>query len=206
VTSILVVGASGFALEVATMLRETQRYARVAFIAKERTEVGAGGFEVAGTDDDLPRLRSEFQECFVAIGSPSLRRRVAQKMIDSGFPMASLVHRTAYVSAEIEVPPGVVVYPHATIMAGSRLGTGVLVNTNASIGHETSVGSFANVQPGAHIAGRVEIGEEAYVGIGAIILETRRVGARAIVGGGAVVTRDVAADTTVVGVPARPQS
>jgi acetyltransferase-like isoleucine patch superfamily enzyme len=42
------------------------------------------------------------------------------------------------------------------------------------------------------------------IGTGAVILNGVHIGDRAKIGAGAVVTRDVAPDTTVVGIPARP--
>lgn len=49
----------------------------------------------------------------------------------------------------------------------------------------------------------VEIGDDVWIGRRAIILPGVRIGRGAIVGAGAVVTKDVAADTVVGGVPAR---
>ena len=50
----------------------------------------------------------------------------------------------------------------------------------------------------------ITIGEEVWIGGGAIILSGVTIGDGAIVGAGSVVTRDVPADTTVVGNPAHP--
>jgi acetyltransferase-like isoleucine patch superfamily enzyme len=58
--------------------------------------------------------------------------------------------------------------------------------------------------PGATIAGEVEIGDMAAIGSNATILPRLTIGPRSVVGAGAVVTHDIPADTTVVGVPARP--
>lgn len=49
-----------------------------------------------------------------------------------------------------------------------------------------------------------EIGEEVYVGAGARIIGGISVGDRAKVGANAVVVKDVAPDTSVVGIPAKP--
>jgi len=51
----------------------------------------------------------------------------------------------------------------------------------------------------------VHVEEGAWVGSGAILLGPCRIGAHAVVAAGAVVTRDVAAETIVAGVPAIPK-
>jgi acetyltransferase-like isoleucine patch superfamily enzyme len=62
------------------------------------------------------------------------------------------------------------------------------------------------VAPGVRLGGDVEVGEGALIGIGAVVLPGKKIGAWAVVGAGAVVTKDVAPNATVVGVPARPIS
>ena len=51
--------------------------------------------------------------------------------------------------------------------------------------------------------GKITIGEGAYLGTAAIVLPGITIGKMAVVGAGAVVTKDVAAKTVEVGVPAR---
>ncbi len=58
---------------------------------------------------------------------------------------------------------------------------------------------------GLEIAKPVRIGREVWIGGSAIIMPGVTIGDGAIVAAGAVVTRDVAADTTVLGNPARPR-
>lgn len=52
-------------------------------------------------------------------------------------------------------------------------------------------------------AGKIEIRDNVFVGNGAIVLDGVTVGPNAIVAAGAVVTRDVAPDTVVAGIPAQ---
>lgn len=200
---LLIAGLSGFGLEAATMFQECGRYASIGFVGQaEGAAADVFGFPVVGTDDDLHALRARYDECFVAIGKPSVRQRVSERMVAAGYRLASLVHERAYVSAGVDVAPGTIVYPHATIMARCRIGRGCLINTNASIGHESVLGDFVNINPGANVAGRVEVGDGTHIGIGAVVLENLRIGRGVMVGGGAVVIRNVDPNTTVVGVPA----
>jgi len=58
----------------------------------------------------------------------------------------------------------------------------------------------------AEVIAETRIGRGAFIGVHCIILPGVSIGPRAIVGAGSVVTRDVAADSIVAGVPARPIS
>lgn len=51
---------------------------------------------------------------------------------------------------------------------------------------------------------KVSIGNDVYIGSNAVVTPGVRIGRGAVVGAGAVVTRDVAEETIVLGVPARP--
>ena len=84
-----------------------------------------------------------------------------------------------------------------------RIGKGTMLGPNVQIycaeHHREAAGRLA----GLEIARPVTIGNNAWIGGSAIILAGVSIGEGAIVGAGAVVTRDVAANTTVVGNPAR---
>jgi len=113
------------------------------------------------------------------------------------------------------IDPAAVVSPSASIGAGSFVGAGaivqaravlhecVIVNTRAVVEHDCTVEAFAHIAPGAVLCGSVRVGRRAQVSAGAVVIPVRRIGEGAMVGAGAVVVRDVGANTTVVGVPAR---
>ena len=106
-----------------------------------------------------------------------------------------------------------------------RLGDGVFLNFNCvildvvevSIGDRTQIGPAVQIYAADHPRdaetrragfefGRpVRIGCDVWIGGGAIILPGITIGDGAVVGAGSVVTRDVGADRTVMGNPARPR-
>ena len=140
---------------------------------------------------------------FVATGDNIERDVVARQYeaISEG-PWVNAIHPDARRSPFSHLGRGNLLCAMSYVGVGARLFDGCIVNTAATIDHDCTVGNLAQIGPGAHICGYVTIGERAFVGAGATILPHVRVGDDAVVGAGAVVTKDVAARTKVVGVPA----
>lgn len=115
-----------------------------------------------------------------------------------------IVHPTANIAPSARIGAGTWVHAQATVASFSQLGPCCHVNRNASVGHHNQWGAFSRLNPGAHTAGQCELGDRVTIGIGASLREGVRVGEGATVGGGSMVLKDVEADSTVVGNPARP--
>ena len=84
-----------------------------------------------------------------------------------------------------------------------RIGSGTMIGTGAQIlcaGHHRDP---VKRRAGIERALPVTLGTDVWIGAGAIVLPGVSIADRVIVGAGSVVTRDVAADGTVVGNPAR---
>ena len=54
------------------------------------------------------------------------------------------------------------------------------------------------------MAGEITMGEQVHIAVGATVRDDLNIGDRAVIGAGAAAVKDVPADTTVVGVPAKP--
>ena len=140
----------------------------------------------------------------VAVGSPAGRCRVWGALSSAaGLQAPVLVHPSAYVGKMSELGEGTLVAAGATLSVDVKVGAFGIVNIGATVSHNGRLGDFATVAPGAHLAGDVHVGIGADIGIGASVIQGRTVGEWSVVGAGAVVIDDVAADTTVVGCPAR---
>ncbi|RRH87778.1 sugar O-acetyltransferase [Mesorhizobium tamadayense] len=84
-----------------------------------------------------------------------------------------------------------------------RIGKATLLGPNVQIYCAEHHREATERLAGLEIAKPVTIGDNAWIGGGAVILAGVSIGEGAIVGAGAVVTRDVPANATVVGNPAR---
>ena len=141
----------------------------------------------------------------VAIGGSHgiVRLELHEQLVARGLEATILVHPTAHVSASATLGPGTQVLAMAFVGAKAELGSQCILNTAAIVDHECQVADGAHLGPGATLAGCVTVESAAFIGAGATVLPRRTIGRSAIVGAGAIVTKDVAAGTTVTGVPAR---
>lgn len=160
---------------------------------------------VVGTGTDLARLRAEGATAVVfGFGEGRPRRELLEHVVQADLKLPPLVHPSAVLSPSASLGIGSQVLASAIVAADVILGEAVLVNTGAIVEHDCVVGAGSTVGPRAVLCGRVRIDQDATIGAGAILLPDVVVGTGAVIGAGAVVTRPVPADTTVVGVPARP--
>lgn len=164
------------------------------------------GITYLGTEDGWAPSATGDERYIVAIGNPHLREAAANRMAASGFQALSVIHPHATLGSKVTLGQGVVVCSAVQISTNVTIGDHVHLNPASVVGHDSQLRSFVSVNPGAILSGNVAVEEKALIGAGATVLQNLRIGAGAIVGAAACVTSHVSAASTVVGVPARPQS
>lgn len=181
----------------------------------------AAGLAVEGIYDDDPRrwgkevlgvpvigstqLLLDRATCvaIIAIGDNRVRSELT-KRLGRACSWVTVVHPRACVHSSVHLGQGTVVFAGAVIQPDAVIGDHCIINTGATIDHDCVIGSFSHVAPGAHLAGGVRLGTGVLIGVGSALIPGVSVDDWSVVAAGAVVHRNVAAKTTVVGVPARP--
>ncbi len=169
--------------------------------AKQGKEIA--GYRVIGTVERL----FEMGDVAVVIGIafPRQKRQVYEKLAARGrFEYPSLVSAKAWVSEGVAVGQGTIVYPGAAVNYGCEVGDFCVVNMNCALGHNTTMESYVALAPGVNLAGFTHVEEGADIGIGAATRQRVHIGRYAVIGGQSMLLDDVAAHSTVAGVPARP--
>jgi sugar O-acyltransferase (sialic acid O-acetyltransferase NeuD family) len=210
--SVVIYGASGFALAIADMIAhgiEPGAYAVSAYIDDFAGDQGRvlGAAPVIGFET----WRSHHLDtpCIIAVGDPEARRRLAGRIAEAGGTFATIFRALGAVSPNIEVGEGSIIGFPAYVGPLTTIGRHVRVMPMAVIGHDVMLGDFVTVCSSASVAGYVVIEEGSFIGAGAVIVNGSlarplRIGRGATVAAGAVVTKSVAAGVTVSGNPARP--
>ncbi|MGI9232880.1 MAG: acetyltransferase [Woeseiaceae bacterium] len=203
---LVILGAGGHGAVVADAAMTMNRWSDILFLDDD-PELGPTVLEqpVAGVLGDWHGLNQEGVEFVVAIGSNALRQEYLDDIIRRHCVLANVIHASAVISPFSELKGGVVVCAGAVINPRVIVDQGAIINTGATIDHDCAIGAAAHISPGANLSGGVTVGDRSWLGTGSSVREGVTIGDDAVVGAGAAVLSDVPAETTVVGVPARPK-
>lgn len=210
---LVVVGAGGQARDTAWLIRELDRTETplqcLGFILSDLAYLGPRDSrdEVLGDFNWLEQNLDKVDGLAMGIGTPAVRLRLAEQLARA-FPKLSwpsLVHPSVLFEREsAKLGRGSMIAAGSAGTVNLVLEDFALINVGVTLGHEASIGRGVVVNHGASISGGVRLEDGVLVGTGARVLQYLTVGENATVGAGAVVTKNVAPNSVVVGVPAAP--
>lgn len=160
------------------------------------------GLPVLGDLEWLRRYPRTF--LVVAVGNPSVRRRIVKQVSAVGHSrFATLIHPSASVGKRVSIGEGTMICAGAVVTTDVRIGRHVILNVSCSVSHDSILEDYTTLAPGARVPGNVYVGEGADLGVNASTLPGTTIGAWSVLGAGALAVRDVPPNVIMVGVPAR---
>ena len=208
---ILVVGAGGFAREVAWLIEDINHMRNIweflGFVEKSDTDIGktVGSHSVVMSEEQF-LSKSAKVSCVIGIGNPKTLFHVSERLRQKPniiFP--NLVHPNVIMHiGQMSLGIGNIICAGNIFTTDIKIGSMNIFNLSSTFGHDVIIGDCNVINPGTNISNGVIIGDCCLIGTGAVILENLKLGNNVIVEGGSVVTTDIPDGTAVVGVPAKP--
>lgn len=206
--SVLIVGAGGFGRELLGWCLQHPGHGREwtvkGFLDDNPTALDGYDVPVKITGSLAEHRPQAGEELLCAIGQPKVKRRVVETLKARGAMFRQFAHPTVIMGRKVRLGEGVVLCPGVILTTDITLGDFVMFNCGASAGHDVQVGRYSTISGHCDLTGFVTVGEGVFMGSGARVIPGKKVGDGATIGAGAAVIMNVAAGTTVVGVPARP--
>ena len=203
---ILLLGGGGHCRSVLDSLLASDLYDEIGIIDYDKS-ASALGVHVIGTDDDLPRLKSEgWKEAFItvgSVGSTRVRRKLYSVVKELGFILPSIIDPTAIIARGTVIKEGTFLGKGSVINTGAAIGTCAIINTGAIIEHDCTIEDFAHVSTGAALCGQVSVGTDSHIGAGSVIRQGIKIGNNSLIGAGSVVVKNVPDGVKAFGNPCK---
>ena len=207
---LVIVGAGGFGREILYQLSEvnsqTDLYEILGFIddAPESQDKTINGYPVIGNVQWLIDYNSEI--CTViCIGNSKVREKVVERIsVNPNIIFPTIVAENVKFSDDIKFGKGCIICLSSILTINVTVGDFVIVNLDCTIAHDVILDNFVTLYPSVNVSGNVHIGRCTEIGTGSNIIQGKTIGENTIVGAGAVVIKDIPANCTAVGNPAKP--
>ncbi len=164
------------------------------------------GYEIIGTDRDLPKLIKEYKNCLITFGMiKNARQREAKfeelKILGAKFPVIQSPY--AVVSKNAKIGEGTIVMHRAVINAGAKIGKNCIINTGAIIEHDVTIKDHSHIATGAIPNGGTQIGKGVFFGSQSRTVQGIKIGDYAFIASGVTVPVNVASNEKFYGEKAK---
>ena len=206
---IVIIGAGGLAREVAWLIEEInavrEEWELLGYVDEDPVKHGIklNNYKVLGGLQELNAFSNEVH-LVCAIGDPTARKRVVEKVSSLGLPFANLVHPDVKMSSLVTMGQGNIICSSNIFTVNITIGNHNIINLACTVGHDVTMNNYCTVFPGVNISGNVVLHDSVSIGTNTSIIQGISIGEGTIIGAGSVVIRDLPPHCTAVGVPAKP--
>lgn len=205
--NIVIVGAGGFGREVAWLIEDINKVKKewniIGFVDDNEDIQGTevNGYKVVGNID---WLKNQKLNVVSAIGNPIIKKKIMQRLENTMNTYPVLIHPSVIYSERVSFGEGSIICAGNIITVNIEIGKHVIVNLDCTIGHDTVIGDYTTILPSVNISGCVTTGECVNIGTSSALIQGVTIGKNTVIGAGAVVIKDLPANCTAVGSPAKP--
>lgn len=182
---------------------KNKKWNEIIFVDDVQDEGFLMGIRKIHLNTAIEEYGKESLEFAVALGEPSSKKKVFDLLKAKGLHFTNVISPEATISPYAELGKGLIIKKDALISPEAQIGDNTTLQSFVAVGHGVIIGKHGQVATHSVIGGETKIGTCVYIGLNVPIKEKLYIGDNAVISAGSVVLKDVPADTTVMGNPAR---
>ena len=204
---LFIYGTGGAGIEVYDLAarnnKTDRKYSKIYFIDDYRDEADYYESRTMPFTACDKYMKNEDAEFIIAVGEPSSRKLLFDKVTPAGYMLTTLIDKTAIISDTAKISEGCVINAYAIVSSNVVMKQNCFVMFESIIGHHAVIENNCVICPKATVGGYSRVGEQTFLGLGSSMVQEVNIGKKAIVGMGSMVFRNVEDGATVLGNPAR---
>lgn len=207
--NIVIIGAGGFAREVAWLIEEINiaqpEWNFLGYIDDNIKTHGTmiNEFPVLGDFSWFETDVAQDVLAVCAIGDPIIREKLVRKANQYNVRFANLIHPSVRYSRFIHFGEGIIICAGNNLTTNISIGSHVIINLDCTVGHDAIIEDYVTLLPSINVSGNTVLKRGCNIGTNSSIIPGTIVGEWAVLGAGAIVTKDIPPCCVAVGMPAK---
>ena len=189
--NIILIGGGGHCKSVIDVIEQEGQFEIVGIVDQPKLlGYKVLGYSVIGNDHDLAKLAKKYKYALITVGqtkSPSLRIKLFDLAIKSGFTLPKVISPNAYVSKHSLIGKGVVVMHNAVVNANASIGDNCIINSKSLIEHDCLISKHCHISTNATINGGATVESGCFIGSNATTKEMIKISKNSFVKAGSLV-------------------
>lgn len=190
---LLILGAGGHALACIDVVEAEGRH-RILGLVGRPEEIGkkVSGYQVLGSDRELPILLRKCRKVLVAIGQIKTsvpRQHLFAQALAMGAIFPVVRSPFSQISPRSFLEAGTIVMHGVVIQSGVIVGKNCILNSQCLIEHDARIGDHCHISTKATLNGGVFVGSGSFVGSGAVVQEKTKLKKNSFVQMGELIRR-----------------
>lgn len=205
--NLIIIGARGYGREVYNLALQCDGYNKeysIKGFLDDKSDALKGFENYPEIISNVENYKIQEGDVFTcALGSVKWKKYYVDIIMSKGGLFINLIHPTLIFNSNVKMGNGLIVFMYSNISNDCSIGDFVTIQSFVGVGHDSKIGDWCHINAYSFMGGFAILEEEVCLNTRATVLPNVIVHKGATVGAASLVIKNVKANTTVFGVPAK---